>query len=426
MGQGGHGGVAAHHLLVREHVGTADVEGAADLGRHGGAADEVAQDVADRDGLDARADPAGGDHDGEAFGQVAQHFEGGRAGTDDDGGAQDGGRHPGAEEDLADLGAGAQVRGEVAYRDPGRGEPAEVDDAADAGRTGLFREDAGGGAVAVLESGSGAEGVDEVVGDVDAAQGRRDGLGVDDVTPDDLGVPGPRVVAQLLGGPGQAPDAVSGVEELGHQAAPDVSAGPGDQAVQTGGGLHRSLRSLRISPLLGRTRRKGTALGHWYSRGMAVDELDTRILRLLIEQPRTSVREYARILGVARGTLQARLDRLERTGVITGAGPALSPAALGHPVLAFVHIEVTQGHLDEVGDALAAVPEIIEAFSITGGGDLLTRVAARDNAHLEDVIQQLIRLPGVVRTRTEVALRERVAHRLLPLVESVGRAARKS
>ncbi|CAL9355062.1 Lrp/AsnC family transcriptional regulator [Streptomyces sp. enrichment culture] len=157
---------------------------------------------------------------------------------------------------------------------------------------------------------------------------------------------------------------------------------------------------------------------------MPVDELDTRILRLLIEQPRTSVREYARILGVARGTLQARLDRLEREGVITGTGPFLSPAALGHPVLAFVHVEVTQGHLDEVGDALAAVPEIVEAFSITGAGDLLTRVVARDNAHLEDVIQRLIRLPGVVRTRTEVALRERVPFRLLPLVESVGREAR--
>ncbi|MFF1461925.1 Lrp/AsnC family transcriptional regulator [Streptomyces sp. NPDC058330] len=156
---------------------------------------------------------------------------------------------------------------------------------------------------------------------------------------------------------------------------------------------------------------------------MAVDVLDTRILRLLIEQPRTSVREYARVLGVARGTLQARLDRLERDGVITGTGPSLSPAALGHPVLAFVHLEVTQGHLDEVGDALAAVPQIIEVFSTTGGGDLLTRVVARDNGHLEDVIQQLIQLPGVVRTRTEVALRERVPHRVLPLVEAVGRAA---
>ncbi|MFG3044512.1 Lrp/AsnC family transcriptional regulator [Streptomyces sp. NPDC048202] len=156
---------------------------------------------------------------------------------------------------------------------------------------------------------------------------------------------------------------------------------------------------------------------------MAVDELDTRILRLLLEQPRTSVREYARLLGIARGTLQARLDRMERDGVITGTGPSLSPAALGHPVLAFVHIEVTQGHMDDVGEALAAVPEIVEAFSTTGGGDLLARVVGRDNAHLEDVIQKLISVPGVVRTRTEVALRERVPFRLLPLVESVGRSA---
>lgn len=155
---------------------------------------------------------------------------------------------------------------------------------------------------------------------------------------------------------------------------------------------------------------------------MAVDVLDTRILRLLLEQPRTSVREYARILGIARGTLQARLDRLEEEGVITGSAPRLAPPALGHPVLAFVHIEVTQGRLDEVGEALAAVPEIIEAWSITGAGDLLTRVAARDNEHLEDVVQRLISLPGVVRTRTEIALRERVPYRVLPLVESVGRS----
>ncbi|MFT2015339.1 Lrp/AsnC family transcriptional regulator [Streptomyces sp. 796.1] len=156
---------------------------------------------------------------------------------------------------------------------------------------------------------------------------------------------------------------------------------------------------------------------------MAVDVLDAKILRLLLEQPRTSVREYARLLGVARGTLQARLDRLERDGVITGTGPRLSAAALGHPVLAFVHVEVMQGHLDDVGDALAEVPEIIEAFSITGGGDLMTRVVARDAGHLEDVVQRLIQLPGVVRTRTEIALRQRVPYRMLPLVDAVGAQA---
>lgn len=153
---------------------------------------------------------------------------------------------------------------------------------------------------------------------------------------------------------------------------------------------------------------------------MPFDALDARILRLLLERPRTSVREYARILGVARGTLQARLERLERDGVIAMAGPRVSPAALGHPVLAFVRVEVSRGRLDDVGDALGAVPEIVEAFSITGsGGDLLTRVVARDNAHLEGIIQRLGRLPGVVCIRTEIALSERVPHRILPLVESL-------
>ncbi|NUS11796.1 MAG: Lrp/AsnC family transcriptional regulator [Streptomyces sp.] len=151
---------------------------------------------------------------------------------------------------------------------------------------------------------------------------------------------------------------------------------------------------------------------------MPFDALDARIVRLLLDQPRTSVRGYARILGIARGTLQARLERLERDGVITVAGPRVSPAALGHPVLAFVRLEVARGHLDEVGGALAAVPEIVEAFSVAGaGGDLLTRVVARDNGHLEAVIQRLGRLPGVVRIRTEIALSERVPHRVLPLVE---------
>jgi|GEM_PF-81374 DNA-binding Lrp family transcriptional regulator len=152
---------------------------------------------------------------------------------------------------------------------------------------------------------------------------------------------------------------------------------------------------------------------------MPVDALDARILRLLLQQPRTSVREYARILGVARGTLQVRLDRLEREGVIATVGPRVSPAALGLPVLAFVRIDVAAGRVDEVAAALDELPEVVEAFSTTGDGDLLARVVARDHAHLEDVVQRVAGAPGVLRTRSEIALRERVAPRVLPLVEEL-------
>ncbi|MFF0450845.1 Lrp/AsnC family transcriptional regulator [Streptomyces sp. NPDC004609] len=152
-----------------------------------------------------------------------------------------------------------------------------------------------------------------------------------------------------------------------------------------------------------------------------MDDLDVSLLRLLVEEPRAGMREYARVLGVARGTVQARLTRLERDGVIDDYAPKLSPAMLGYPVLALVHLHVAQGRLEDVIGSLQALPEVLEAHSIAGEGDLVCRVAAKDNAYLEYVIQQLVRVPGVVRTKTEVILSERVRYRVLPLVARPGR-----
>ena len=61
---------------------------------------------------------------------------------------------------------------------------------------------------------------------------------------------------------------------------------------------------------------------------MHLDQLDLDLLNLLLEEPQAGMREYARVLGVARGTVQARLARLEREGIIAGHAPTISPA--GH------------------------------------------------------------------------------------------------
>src|SRR5438128_7529945 len=149
---------------------------------------------------------------------------------------------------------------------------------------------------------------------------------------------------------------------------------------------------------------------------MQLDQLDRSLLRLLLTQPRSGRREYARLLNVARGTVQARLARLEREGAIESYAPRVSPAAVGYPITAFVQLHLAQGQLEAVVAAIDEIPNVLEAYSTTGDGDLLCRIAARNNADLEDVIQHLLTTPGVVRTRTEVALRERVAFRVLPLV----------
>jgi DNA-binding Lrp family transcriptional regulator len=154
------------------------------------------------------------------------------------------------------------------------------------------------------------------------------------------------------------------------------------------------------------------------SRGPAeLDAVDRALVRLLVEHPRDGMREYARRLGVARGTVQNRLARLIRLGVIRGFAADIDPSALGYPVLGFVHLHLAQGRLEAVSAALAEIPEVIEAHSITGDSDVFCRVVARDHLHIEDVVQRLLGLTGVVRTRTELALHERVARRILPLLD---------
>lgn len=148
-----------------------------------------------------------------------------------------------------------------------------------------------------------------------------------------------------------------------------------------------------------------------------VDELDARLIRLLADEPRIGVLECARRLQVARGTVQSRLDKLSTRGVIRGYGPEVSPRALGFGVMAFVTLEIRQsrGH-DPVAAHLATIPEVLEAHTITGTGDLLCRVVARSNTDLQRVIDQVVADEGIVKASTIIALAEQIPYRTGPLV----------
>jgi DNA-binding Lrp family transcriptional regulator len=153
--------------------------------------------------------------------------------------------------------------------------------------------------------------------------------------------------------------------------------------------------------------------------GAQLDELDARLIELFAEEPRIGVLECSRRLGVARGTVQARLDKLLDRGVITSFGPEVSPAAIGFGVTSFVTLEISQrlGH-DSVTPHLAAIPEVLEAHTITGSSDLLCRIVARSNADLQRVIDQIVAYEGIRRASTIIALAEQIPYRVLPLVRS--------
>jgi DNA-binding Lrp family transcriptional regulator len=147
-----------------------------------------------------------------------------------------------------------------------------------------------------------------------------------------------------------------------------------------------------------------------------MDQLDARILDLFSDSPHVGVLEASRRLGAARGTVQARLDKLEATGVVCGWGPEVDPAALGFSVTAFVTLHVRQsgGH-DLLADGLAAIPEVLEVHTITGHGDMLCRIVARSNADLQRVIDAIVEVEGVERTESVIALATVVPHRVRPL-----------
>ena len=149
----------------------------------------------------------------------------------------------------------------------------------------------------------------------------------------------------------------------------------------------------------------------------SLDALDRRLLSLFSAEPRVGVLEASRRLGVARGTVQARLDRLEAAGVVTGWAPALDPAGLGFPVSAFATLEITQagGH-QPVAEHLREIPEVLEAHTITGTADLMVRLVARSNADLQRVIDDVVASPHVVRASTSIVLATEIAPRVLPLV----------
>lgn len=156
----------------------------------------------------------------------------------------------------------------------------------------------------------------------------------------------------------------------------------------------------------------------------SIDQLDARLIATLRDNPRVGLLEVARQLGVARGTVQARLAKLEAGGVITGHGPEIDPRALGYSISAFVLIELAQGQLAEAVAAMEAMPEVLEADAISGPQDLICRVVARDTEHLQQLVSELLRTPAIRRCTSYIVLSRQVPPRTGPLVAAAGEKRR--
>jgi len=156
---------------------------------------------------------------------------------------------------------------------------------------------------------------------------------------------------------------------------------------------------------------------------ISLDRLDVRLLDVLTRKGRVGIVELASELGIARNTVQARLRRLEESGVMTGFRPALELAQAGVTTQAFIGLEVQQGRLAAIVAALSEIPEVLEVHATTGREDLLVRAAAVSQADLQEMIERIVAIKGVVHSTTTLALTTPLPYRVIPLLQEMTRDA---
>ena len=154
-----------------------------------------------------------------------------------------------------------------------------------------------------------------------------------------------------------------------------------------------------------------------------LDRVDLELLTALSEDPRITVVALAERLRLSRNTIQARMARLEQTGVFQAYERAFSTEVLGFPLQAFVSIGVRQTEMARIIAELSRVPEVVQAHGLSGSIDFLARVACRDARHLFDTDARILSIEGVERTETSLAMGEVIPFRVAGLI---GLARRES
>jgi DNA-binding Lrp family transcriptional regulator len=139
---------------------------------------------------------------------------------------------------------------------------------------------------------------------------------------------------------------------------------------------------------------------------MRLDDIDQRLIELLRGDSRLPAATLARILGVSRGTIQNRVDRLVKDRIIRGFTLRLSAEAEANIVRALTTVEIRAGDTRAVVTALKRLPAAVAIYSTSGRWDLVIDISTTDLASLDSVISRIREIPGVTHSETNILLNE--------------------
>lgn len=137
-----------------------------------------------------------------------------------------------------------------------------------------------------------------------------------------------------------------------------------------------------------------------------LDPTDLRLIALLQQDGQSSMAELSKAIGVAPSTLNDRVKRLQRLGVITGFHAHVAPEALGFNLLAYVFVGWNDALVEaDFLRAIAAAPQVLECHHVTGGWNYLLKVRVQSTRALEEFLGgTLKKVKGLQRTETLIVL----------------------
>lgn len=141
-----------------------------------------------------------------------------------------------------------------------------------------------------------------------------------------------------------------------------------------------------------------------------IDDLDRKILAILMRNAKKPYTDIAKQLFVSGGTIHVRMKKLEDAGVVKGYNLSVDHSKLGYDICAFLGIYLDKSSLyDDAAERLKDIPEVVSLHYTTGLYNIFAKILCRDTNHLRDVLHDKIqKIPGIQRTETFISLEEGV------------------
>lgn len=157
------------------------------------------------------------------------------------------------------------------------------------------------------------------------------------------------------------------------------------------------------------------------SKSIDLDEIDLRILSILIQDAKTPYTDIAKKINVSGGTIHVRMKKMEQMGLVKGANLRVDYARLGYDISAFIGIYLDKSSLyTDVIQGLKNVEEVVQAYYTTGLYSIFAKIICRDTNHLRSVLHDKIQsIRGIQRTETFISLEESFVRPLIIEPESV-------